>query len=432
MFPYYLGRMWRRGGYRKDFSHRWGRLRHIPPKPQGVRRIWLQAVSVGELGSIRPLVAQLARLPDVEIIITSTTSTAYTLARSTYGYDVPRIYTAIFPLDFQPCSYAAWRCIEPDLAVLTETELWPEHLYQAWCHSTPVVLINGRLSDRSFRRYGYFKGVMRSLLKKLTLIIAASEQDADRFRLLGMDPAKVVTVGNIKFDSEPPAALDPEAALQLRRDLGFESQSTVPPLVILGASTWPEEEALLLDAFEDALASGIDCRLLLVPRHAERRRELIPLLERRSLAWHLRSSGQVLSKPVMVHVADTTGELSRLTQAADIAFIGKSMPPNSGGQTPLEAAACGVPILYGPHMNNFRQICSSLEAAAAAVPIAKPEALSPQLIQLLRNQQSRQSMGTAAREWHERNRGATQRTFERLQPFLKASEVNIERTVLTS
>lgn len=418
MLPYYLRRMWKRGGYRKDFHHRLGWLEHIPLKPPGVRRIWIQAVSVGELSAIGPLTAALARLPNIEIIVSSTTSTGYELARRIYSSYSSPVYTAIFPLDFWPCSCAAWRRLQPDLVVLTETELWPEHCYQAWRRETSIVLVNGRLSDRSFRRYRLISGMIRSLLQKLTLAAVATEQDKARFRMLGLDADRIVTCGNLKFDNEPPLPLSPAAATHLRRELGFYARGTVQPLIILGASTWPGEEALLLAAFEDALMAGIDARLLIVPRHAERRQELIALLERQPHPWHLRSSGSIPPNPVMIHAVDTTGELSRLTQVADIAFIGKSMPPNDGGQTPLEAAACAIAVLYGPNMSNFRDICCSLQNAGGAQCIDTPENLSPQLLKLLRDPQRRQVMGHAARECHQRNRGATQRTLDVLQPLL--------------
>lgn len=417
--PYYLQRMFKRGGYRKDFQHRFGLIRRIPLKKKGVHRIWLQAVSVGEVLAIGPLVKKLTDDEHLEIILTTTTSTAYRLALKTYQSAKPKVTVAVFPLDFWPFSAAAWNRIQPDLAVLMESELWPEHLHQARKRHVPISLINGRISDRSFRRYRRVKIMSRHLLRQLENILCTSSQDKERFIALGAQSQATRHIGSLKFDVEVEPRLTPEALSKLKHKLGFySSEGSSDPLVILGSSTWPGEEKVMLEAFEAALEAGIDCRLLIVPRHAERRGELEALLKTQPRSWHLRSRSKKVPQPVMIHLADTTGDLKMLTQAADIAFIGKSLPPNNGGQTPIEAAAMGIPLIYGPNMNNFRQICQSLEEANAAKKIHTSQELKDRLIQLLKAPEERHALSIAARQWHQQNQGATERTLEILETLL--------------
>jgi len=412
LLPYYALRMWRRGGYRHDFHHRFGLIDRPPPKRSGVKRIWIQAVSVGEAQAIGPLLARLRARPNTEIVLTTTTSTAYKILRDKYAADVLKV--GIFPLDFWPFSRNAWRRLEPDLAVLMEAELWPEHLYQAQLRGVPVALINGRMSDRSFRRYQSAPGVARRLLGQLRMILCATSADEERFRALGADCSHVRLTGSLKFDAaaQLQKLSDGERAA-LREELGFGADPKT--LVLLGSSTWAGEESLLLEIQQAAIDAGLDVRLLLVPRHAERRGEVMELLNKQPLPWHARSTGARQPQPVKIYLGDTTGELARLTQAADVAFIGKSMPPHDGGQTPIEAAALGVPLVYGPRMSNFRDVCRSLEQAGASWLGENETSVQMELMGMLQNSACRGKMGAAGRAWHAANEGATQRTAQALE-----------------
>jgi len=415
--PYYVWRMLRRGGYRHDFHHRFGLIDRPPPKPPGTRRLWIQAVSVGEAQALAPLLAQLRDSTGAEVVLTTTTSTAYHLIRERHARDV--LKTGIFPLDFWPFSRNAWRRLDPDLAVLMESELWPEHLAQARTRGVPVALVNARMSDRSFRRYQRFPWLARWLFRHLRLILCATPSDLERFLALGADPARTQLTGSLKFDVPVPQLLDPAQRAALRAELGFVSDPQLEtPLILLGSSTWPGEEALLLDTLHAALAAGLDARLLLVPRHAERRREIIALLEKQSLPWHARSTAPQAPQPVMIYLADTTGELARLTQIADLAFVGKSLPPNDGGQTPIEAAALGIPLVYGPRMSNFKDICRRLEESRAALRAADAPATQAALLSLLQDPARRAHLSAAARAWHTASQGATRRTADALAELL--------------
>lgn len=408
--PYYGFRMLRRGGYGLDFSHRFGRQKNLPPPAEGKRRIWIQAVSVGEVEALAPLIDLLNARGGVEIVVTTTTSTGYAVLRKKYAGKI--FYAGIFPFDFLPFSRSAWNRIKPDAVAMMEGELWPEHLHRAAERKVPALLINARMSDRSFRRYSRFPFVARRLLDKLSLVAASGEPDMGRFLSLGADPRRTFCAGNLKFDSKPAEVLDERGRRELREQLGFEAGS----LVLLGSSTWPGEEEMLLRAAAKLRAQGIDCRLLIVPRHAERRAQIAELIK--NLPHCVRSVAPRAPKGTLAYLADTTGELRTLTQAADLAFIGKSLPPNDGGQTPIDCAALGVPMVYGPNMTNFRRICLTLEESAAAVKVPNAGEAVAELARIAKNPNLRATLADAAKRWHSSNIGAAQRDFEAVCKFL--------------
>jgi 3-deoxy-D-manno-octulosonic-acid transferase len=403
--PYYFWRMLRRGGYGSGFSQRFGFFPSQGPKTPGKRRFWLQAVSVGEIEAIGPLLRQLQATGEAEIILTTTTSTGYRLAKERYA-DVAQTI-GIFPADLWPCSALAWRRIRPDVVILVEGELWPEHLAQARARGVPAYLINGRISDKSFARHQRFRKLSHHVLGHFRQIAAGSEEDARRFRVLGFDST---ITGNIKFDVASDAPMSAEERARLRADLGFGADPRT--VVLLGSSTWKGEETALLKIIRELRAAGTDVRLLLVPRHSERRAEVAAEVSASGLDWHQRSSGGPIAPAgTIVHLADTTGELRRLTRAADLAFCGKSLAPHEGGQTPIECAAAGVAILYGPRMTNFRDICRGLEKAKAASRAEDGDALGGKIRTLCGDERERTEMGRNGAAWHQGNRGATERTL---------------------
>jgi len=402
MLPAYIRRMHRRGGYGTNLSHRFGAQICPPRGNSSARRVWLQAVSVGEILAVAPLIADLHRR-GVEIYLTTTTSTGYQLARTKYAAQT--IAIGYFPLDWWPFSAATWRCVQPDLAILTEGERWPEHLHQAAKRSVPVIGINARLSDRSFRRLQVFRPAAGLVLNGITHLLLSSPQDEQRFRALGLEPERMLVTGNIKLDVTI-APLAPEQIQQWRAELGIPPAS----LVLLGASTWPGEEAALVAALRAVRSSGLDCTLLLVPRHAERRAELAAELAATGLRIHFRSAGSA-GGPVDAAVADTTGELQGLLQLADLVFVGKSLAPHTEGQTPVEAAALGKAIIFGPGMGNFREIARELVRLGAARQVADAEELTTVIGELLTQPPARATLAAAAEAWHRRNRGAVDRTL---------------------
>ncbi|MBI5691575.1 MAG: 3-deoxy-D-manno-octulosonic acid transferase [Verrucomicrobia bacterium] len=406
--PRYLLRMRRRGGYREKFTQRFGAPPSLPPKTARPR-VWLQAVSVGEILAIGPILEALAR-DGVEIYLTTTTSTGWRLAADRYRASVADL--GYFPLDAWPFSARAWRHIRPDFVILAEGERWPEHLHQAARRGVPVVCVNARVSDRSFARLRRLHPVARLMLDGITRFHAASALDASRLEALGVSRERLLVTGNLKLDVDIRRLAEAERAA-LRRELGFPDQGPV----ILGASTWPGEEEALLSAWQRHRSAHPGCSLLLVPRHAERREEIARTLEGAGVRSHFRSRGPA-DAGVDVTVADTTGELRQLMQLADLVFVGKSLPPHTEGQTPVEAAALGKPILHGPGMSNFRAIVAELTAGGATCPVRDAAELAEAIGRLLRDSTARQGLGTAAAAWHQRNAGATARVLADLRSLL--------------
>lgn len=408
LLPFYLRRMWRRGGYGENFGQRFGAHPLLPAKRPGVRRVWLQAVSVGEMLAVAPLLEALQR-EGVEVYLTTTTSTGYRLACERYR--ALTIGVAYFPVDWWPFSVRAWRAIEPDLAILTEGERWPEHMRQAVRRGVPVLAINARISDRSFRRMKRFAPAAHLMVDDLARLLPCSDHDAARFRELGVPAEKISVTGNIKLDVSIPR-LTIEEGIQLRRELGLGEG-----LVLLGSSTWPGEEEALLGALQQARECGLNCRLLLVPRHAERRADLERILESTPHRFHFRSQGAAEGL-VDVAVGDTTGELRKFTQLADLVFVGKSLPPHTEGQTPVEAATLERAMLFGPGMGNFRELAADLRSRGAALQVRDAAALQTTVVELLRDADRRRTLASSAGQWRRENSGAVARTLAVIRELL--------------
>lgn len=411
LLPYYLWRMRRRGGYGENFSQRFGGTDALPAKSAVKKRVWLQAVSVGEMLAIAPLLEAMQREGVAEVYLTTTTSTGYRLAKEKYG--ALTIGLGYFPLDFWPCSVRAWSRVQPDLCILMEGERWPEHVHQAEARGVPVLGVNARLSDRSYKRSLQFAALLRPLSRGITRILCASKLDEQRLRAIGFPAEKLQTTGNLKLDVTIPPLAAADVS-QLRRELGLGDDG----LVLLGSSTWPGEEEALLQALTAARARGLPVSLLLVPRHAERREELRDLLEKSGLKFHFRSAGAAPGR-VDVAVGDTTGELRKFTQLADVVFVGKSLAPHDGGQTPVEAAVLGKPVLHGPHMTNFREIIRTLTEAGAVRRVQTHAELVTAATGLLQDTIQRGHLAAAARAWAEANRGATERTLAGVRELLR-------------
>jgi 3-deoxy-D-manno-octulosonic-acid transferase len=409
-FPYYLKRMLKRGGYGRDVQHRWGKLPKLPKKQEKLR-IWAHAVSVGEINAIRPLLEELKKTLDAEIVLSTTTSTGYKLAKDKMQELCLQI--TYFPIDFWLFSQRAWNIIRPDALVLMEAELWPEHLHQAKKHDVPVFLVNARLSDRSYRRYAKAGWISRRILNKPTAIMPSSEQDLERFVKLGIAREKLTCTGNLKCDSPLPPIVDSQRNT-LRREL-FGDSIQESTKILLGSSTWPDEEKFLLEVYRQAKGMGMDVRLLIIPRHAERRDSLKELFSSQPESYRFRTEKDSRENNPEVYIADTTGELTRLTTVADVAFIGKSLPPNKGGQTPIEAVGMGIPTVMGPEMSNFRQISQEMLNFDAARQGHSEGGVSTLLISLLREDKQCMELSNNGKSWHKAQQGAIRRTVDAIR-----------------
>lgn len=405
--PITLRRMWRRGGYGEDWPQRLGCI-ELPAKAAGRHRVWIHAVSVGELLAVGGLVAQLDARGH-EVVLTTTTSTGYALGRERYSGCA---HVRLFPIDLWPTRSLGFRRIRPDALVLMESELWPELLHQARRRRVPTALINARLSPRSLKRYRALRPIARALLAIPGRILCASDPDAEHFRaLLGSAAAgRVEAVGNLKFDVAPATAPAADRAA-LARDLVLEDGAAV----LVGASTWPGEEMFWAAVAQRLRTQGLDLKLLLVPRHAERREAVREDLKAFEGPVVFRSEGPPESPDWRIYVADTTGELRRLLALATLVFIGKSLPPHTQGQTPIEAASFGLPLLMGPGMDNFKGAAAGLVQVGAARRIHTREDALAACAELLRDEALRRTAGEAARTWASAQRGATERTLAHLQ-----------------
>jgi 3-deoxy-D-manno-octulosonic-acid transferase len=406
MSPRYLLRMRRRGGYADGFRHRFGSFPPIPARTLGVKRVWLQAVSVGEMLAIEPILKEL-KASGTEVILTTTTSTGFRLAVEKFRPYV--LAVAYFPIDWAPFSARAWERVNPDLAIVAEGERWPEHMHQARRRGIRVMCINARISDRSLRRLRRFPPAASFVLGGIDRTLASSAHDADNFLALGYPAGRLSVTGNIKLDVKIPLLGDDDRS-RLRGELGLPADLPV----VLGSSTWPGEETALIEALIAARARGVAYRLMIVPRHAERRQEIEVLLSASGLSHHFRSRGGATGA-VDVSVADTTGELRSLAQLADVVFVGKSLPPHTEGQTPVEAAILGKPVLMGPGMSNFKVIARDLLECGAAATVSDPADLDRQIGALIGDPAERKAMAAAASSWRNRNGGAVDRTLEAIR-----------------
>jgi 3-deoxy-D-manno-octulosonic-acid transferase len=412
--PFYLMRMIRRGGVESMLKGRFGWVSKVE-KAAGKKRIWVQAVSVGELLAVETLLVRLLQQEGVEVVLSTTTSTGFALARQKYGDRVAALIP--FPLDFWMSMHMAWNRVQPDLCIMTEAELWPEHLEQARRREVPLILVNARLSDKSYRRMKRTPWLRPLFHGNIAEICAASSLDADRMLDLGFPADRLTVTGNLKFDVVDPDGINAERRGAYEREIWGNGESV---FTVIGASTWPGEEALIIDAaLEVCERSGRALRVLLVPRHAERRQEIRQDLETFGdrVRWRFRSRpdwcGAVARAGALnVYVADTTGELRELLQLGDMAVIGRSFPPHTEGQTPIEAIALGVPVIYGTILSNFRAVCRQLEDAQGAIRVREAADLAGVLRSLMDEPEQRRELAVRARQVFESGRGSTQRTVD--------------------
>ncbi len=392
--PLILARLYWRSRKDPDYRRRWAeRFGLFPPLPAG-GCLWLHAVSVGETRAALPLLRALqARYPNLPLLVTTTTPTGSRQVRQTLGDTVFHVYT---PYDLPDVIRRFLRRTCPRLAVIMETELWPNLLHGCRTAGVPVIVANARLSERSARRYGKLPGLTAQMLADTTLIATQTEADAGRFRALGAPQVQVM--GNLKYDLTLPAGL-PEQGRELRRRLGEQRP------VLIAASTHPGEDELVLDALASLRREHPDLLLILVPRHPERFNDVAELCRRRGLAVVRRREQQPCPSSTPVFLGDTMGELLLFYAAADIAFVGGSLVP-TGGHNVLEPALLGLPVLFGPHMFNFMEASQRLLEAGAAWRVADAAELAATAGQLLAAPNQARAAGQQGGAVVAANRGA--------------------------
>ena len=412
--------IWRRAAGRRPVAAPWQRFTGgIPllPPPRDRCRIWLHGVSVGEVALLASLASELrqqaeAEGRDIECVVSSSTTTGLDVARSRF----PPELVFPCPLDFSWAVRRVLHRVQPDLLVLGELELWPQLLALTAARGVPIAVVNARMSERSFRGYRRLAWLARRMLRRLTVVIARSRDDADRFAALGA--ADVVVAGSMKYDGAR-GERTADTVQQLTALAGI----TPEDVVFLAGSTQAPEEALAIEAYRKLSASRPSLRLILVPRHAERSDEIAHLLATSGVAWQRRSqlATDGLDPAARVLLVDVTGELAAWWGAAAIAFVGGSLDGKRGGQNMLEPAAYGAAVCFGPHTRNFQTEVAGLLAADAVRIVHDADQLTAFVQWALGEPAQRQAMGQRAAAAVAAGRGATPFTVSRLLALLPAS-----------
>ncbi len=371
------------------------------PRPRGPL-VWVHGASVGELMSVLPLIDNI-RARGLNVLVTSGTVTAAALAQQRLPRGAIHQFVPLDAPRFVRKFLDHWR---PNLALFVESDLWPNLIIEVARRETPLILVNGRLSDTSFKRWRYLRGTIGGLLRRFDLCLARSPADAERLAELGAP--QVVTTGNLKFDVPAPPAN--ETVL-----LGAKAAIGTRPL-LAAASTHPGEEETLLDAHRQLRGDFPGLLTLLAPRHPERGPGIAELAAAKGLKFAMRSRGQPLDADTDIYVADTVGELGLLYRLVPIVFIGGSLVRH-GGQNPIEAAKLGAAILHGPNVRNFADIYAALDAAGGAVRVTSDD-LAVNMRKWLSDSDARERAADIARETVEKLGGALARTVSALDPYL--------------
>ena len=405
--------IWRRRKEPGSLRERFGRL-PAAVNPDRRPSIWVHAVSVGEALAARPLLRALrAAYPEHRLIVSTTTATGQRVARG-FGGDVDAVCYA--PFDFPWFVNRALDRIAPALLLVVDTEIWPNLLRACRRRGVGALIVNGRLSDRSFRRYRLVRGGMRRVLADVGRVCAQTEEWARRFVAVGADPDRVTVTGSLKFDAVGPAGPSPDTERGDGLRAAFDFARSRP--VVIAASTLRGEEEPVLRAFGRVRQASPSALLVIAPRHPERFDEARGIAERAGYRVRMRSALEPGRDPgADVVILNTLGELGRLFPIASAVFVGGSLVP-AGGHNPIEPAAFGRAIVVGPHMENFADVTRELVARGAAIQLRDAGALEETLADLMRDGGWRSRLGDAARSVVDANRGATRRTIEMVAELL--------------
>jgi 3-deoxy-D-manno-octulosonic-acid transferase len=406
--PVVLLRLAWRGLRAPAYLRRWPeRFAFIEP-PLGERVIWIHAVSVGEVQAAEPLVrALLERHGEYSILLTTVTPTGSARVRSLFGNEVAHVYA---PYDLPDAVARFLDRVRPQLAVIMETELWPNLFHACHARRIPLLLVNARLSERSLRGYRRVGGLARQVLETVTQIAAQGEADAARIMALGAQSRQVTVTGNLKFEQRMAPNLR-ERAEALRREWGAGRP------VWIAASTHDGEDEQVLDVFHQLLRALPDCLLVIVPRHPERFDPVTDLCRRRGFAVRLRSEHRPCTADIQVFIGDSMGELPLFYAASDVAFVGGSLVRH-GGHNLLEPAALGIPVITGPHVFNFTEITRLLSEVGACRKVESAAGLERVLREWLTDANARHAAGEQGRQVLAKNRGALDAVLKMIEHHL--------------
>lgn len=422
--PYYFWKMWRRGGWRKGFGERFARYdARLKTALTNRHMLWIHAVSVGEVNVATQLIRALEqRVPNIKILVSTTTSTGMGELRKKLPVHVQKVY---YPIDRPRYVNRALRILAPEAIVLVEAEIWPNFLWQAKDKGIPTFLVNARLSEKSYRGYKRFGFLFRDVFASFAGVGAQNEQDAARLTTLGCRPEAVRVVGNLKFDA---ARLDERPTVNihaLMRRIGIREDAPI----LVGGSTHAGEEAVLADLFLKLRSQFPSLVLVLVPRHFERGREVGKMLEEKKIRFVYRTelAAETSYRPGEIEclLVNTTGELRYVYETATVIFVGKSLTAE-GGQNPIEPGALGKAMVFGPNMQNFLPIAASFVSQGGAIQVADAAGLEATVLDLLQHEGKRRQLGENALKVVRENQGSIDRTVEMIVKHLPDDEMFIK------
>ncbi len=377
--------------------------------------VWIHAASVGETRVALLLARRIKEdYPDYALLVTNMTKTGLATARQSEFVDL----SILFPVDLSFSIRRLLNLVRPELIIIVETEIWPNFIRQAALRDIPLILINGRLSDRSFPRYRFLRFLLRPMLESFSAFCMQSQEDTERIAVLGAPGGKIENTGNLKFDFQLKDVTEAEVK---RRKKQYRLPEDVA--ILVAGSTHDGEEKQLLEAYRQ-IASKVDRALLLVliPRHPERKRDVQALLKDSGLRYRLRSSLQVdgeLLSPGEVLLVDTMGEVLDLYSTADLVFVGGSLVP-VGGHNLLEAALLAKPVLFGPYVQNFKEISAKLIRSGAGIKVANQNDLVRKMTIMFNDPARCRAMGEAGRSLIVENAGATERTMRHVARYMNS------------
>lgn len=370
--------------------------------------IWFHAVSMGESIAAKAIIEKLlTKQPDLNILVTTTTPTGAKQIIEGLGDKVTHHYS---PCDLPGTIRRFTKRIQPKALIIMETELWPNWLHHMNVQNIPVILANARMSEKSAQKYAKISSLSKQMMDTFSLVLPINQCDAERFVRLGVDPERCITSGNIKFDQE----------FNANGDESFFpnwSKSENKPLIWLASSTHKGEDEIVLKAHELVLEKIPQAKMIIVPRHPERFDDVATVVASHGFSFARRSKAETWDAQVQVLLGDTMGELMLAYKLTDIAFVAGSLVP-IGGHNMIEPASLAKPVLSGPHVHNFNEIYGELEFHGGARTVANVREIADAVVELMNDEQQRQTMGTKALEVVERNHGAVDKTIEQLEPFL--------------
>jgi len=421
--PYYFWRLLRRGDWQAGFSERFGQYdTKFKQAITNRHTVWLHAVSVGEVNLCTQLIRALEPLlPNAKLVVSTTTTTGMGELKKKLPTHVSRIY---YPVDRKKYVSRALLTVRPEAIILVEAEIWPNFIWRAVGLGIPLFLVNARLSDRSYRGYRRFGFLFRPLFAAFTGVGAQSEVDAARLREIGCRPEAIHMVGSLKFDAAQPSGPRTLEVAALLARLGVAANA---PILVSG-STHAGEEAILAEIYIKLRKRFPELFLIVIPRHFERSRDAGRDLAARGVKFALRSklNGNTRFAPGELHglLVNTTGELRCFYELATVVFVGKSLTAK-GGQNPIEPAALGKAVVFGPNMQNFADVVEIFRKRDAAVQVQDAAELEVVFGELLTNQARREQLGGNALQVVRENLGAVDRTVEMILKGVEKSGIYI-------